>query len=218
MHDVFNRKQDGTPEISSGAYNLIIGLVLLWGFGLNLLMVKYVPVTILGNMNPLLFLLAYFGLCFFGIYLFKKSNDPFVSFIGYNFVVLPFGFIINIIVHQYNPVIVFAAIRMTGLVTVGMMMLGSMLPDFFKKIIGTLTIALILVIIVEMVEIFIFKIHHGFLDWIVVLIFCGYIGYDWGRANSIPKTADNAVDSAASLYMDIINLFLRILRIMGRRS
>ncbi len=47
--------------------------------------------------------------------------------------------------------------------------------------------------------------------------FCGYIGYDWGRANQIPKTMDNAVDSAAALYMDIINLFLRILRIMGRK-
>jgi len=32
--------------------------------------------------------------------------------------------------------------------------------------------------------------------------------------NKIPRTLDNAVDSAASLYMDIINLFLRIL---GRR-
>jgi len=51
----------------------------------------------------------------------------------------------------------------------------------------------------------------------VVVIFCGYVGVDWGRANQVPKTVDNAVDSAAALYMDIINLFLRILRILGRR-
>ena len=51
-----------------------------------------------------------------------------------------------------------------------------------------------------------------------LMFFLGYIGFDWSRANSIPKTLDNAVDSAASLYMDIINLFLRILRIMGRRQ
>lgn len=82
---------------------------------------------------------------------------------------------------------------------------------------GVLTIALIIVIIVEVIEVFILKIHHGFLDWVVAIIFCGYIGFDWGRANRIPKTADNAVDSAAALYMDIINLFIRILRIMGRR-
>ena len=70
---------------------------------------------------------------------------------------------------------------------------------------------------VELVELFILGIHHGVIDWIVVLIFCGYVGVDWGRANQIPKTLDNAIDSAAALYMDIINLFLRILRILGRK-
>ena len=109
------------------------------------------------------------------------------------------------------------AIRITGLVTIAMMCLGTLFPAFFQKISGVLTIALLLVIVVELIEIFIFNTHHGILDWIVVLIFCGYIGYDWGRANQIPKTVDNAVDSAAALYMDIINLFLRILRILGRK-
>ena len=97
-----------------------------------------------------------------------------------------------------------------------MMFLGTLFPAFFQRIVRALTVALIVVIIVEVVEVFIFKIHHGFLDWIVVIIFCGYIGYDWGRANRIPKTLDNAIDCAAALYMDIINLFIRILRIMGR--
>jgi FtsH-binding integral membrane protein len=99
-----------------------------------------------------------------------------------------------------------------------MMVLGSLFPVFFQRIHRALGFALITVIIIELVEIFIFGIHHGIIDWIVVIIFCGYIGYDWGRANAIPKTVDNAIDSAAALYMDIINLFLRILRILGRRN
>ncbi|MEO1973409.1 MAG: Bax inhibitor-1 family protein, partial [Pirellulaceae bacterium] len=110
------------------------------------------------------------------------------------------------------------AIMVTGLVTLVMMVLGSLFPTFFEKIVGALTIALTAVIIVEMIAAFIFHVQYGIIDWIVIVIFCGYIGYDWGRANSIPKTLDNAVDSAASLYMDIINLFLRILRVMGRRQ
>ena len=120
-------------------------------------------------------------------------------------------------VYHYDPTLVVDAIRVTGLVTFVMMVLGSLFPAFFQRIAGALTIALVVVIIVEMIEIFILKVHHGIIDWIVAVIFCGYIGYDWGRANRIPKTVDNAVDSAASLYMDIINLFLRILSIMGRR-
>ena len=55
------------------------------------------------------------------------------------------------------------------------------------------------------------------MDWIVALLFCGYIGYDWARANAIPNTLDNAIDSAAALYLDIINLFIRLLHIMSRR-
>ena len=48
-------------------------------------------------------------------------------------------------------------------------------------------------------------------DWVVALIFCGYIGYDWVEAQNKYKTLDNAVDSAMDLYLDIINLFVRLL-------
>jgi len=180
-------------------------------------MVTNIDPEAIASVNPWIFFIGYFASCFFGIYLFQKSTNPVVSFIGYNFVVVPFGLIINMVVSQYDPELVTEAIRITGLVTIAMMCLGTLFPAFFQKISGALTIALLLVIVVELIEVFIFNTHHGILDWIVVLIFCGYIGYDWGRANQIPKTIDNAIDSAAALYMDIINLFLRILRILGRK-
>ena len=216
---VFDRTEDQTSgrRISRNVYNLVIGLVLCWGFLVNWFMVKTIPYESVAAIHPLVFLIGYLASCFFGIYLYTKSDVPLVSFIGYNFVVVPFGLIINLVVHHYDPALVIDAIRVTGLVTFVMMVLGSLFPRFFEKIVVALTIALVIVIIVELVEVFILGIHHGIIDWIVVIIFCGYIGYDWGRANRIPKTVDNAVDSAASLYIDIINLFLRILRIMGRR-
>lgn len=137
-----------------------------------------------------------------------------MSFLGYNLVVVPFGLIVNLVVSRYDSALVYEAIRITALVTLGMMLLGTLFPRFFARIASALTVALLLVIVVELVELFILGIHHGVIDWIVVLIFCGYVGVDWGRANQIPKTLDNAIDSAAALYMDIINLFLRILRIL----
>jgi FtsH-binding integral membrane protein len=215
--NVFNRTETNDKVISGSMYNLVIGLALLWGFAINWLMVLNISVEAISSVNPFIFFIGYFASCFFGIYLFKRSDSPIVSFIGYNFVVVPFGFIINLVVSQYDPSLVLEAIRVTGLVTFVMMLLGSMYPAFFSKIIGGLSIALLCVIVVELIEIFIFKTHHGILDWIVAIIFCGYIGYDWARANAIPKTYDNAIDSAAALYMDIINLFLRILRILGRK-
>jgi len=219
MNKVFDRDISNShgKEISDNMYNFIIGATLCWGFGINWFMVKNIPVETIMQFGFWPLIIVYFILCFAGVMLFTKSSDPLISFLGYNLIVFPFGLIINIVVSQYNSAIVLEAIKMTGLVTLVMMIAGTLFPAFFKKIIGVLTIALFAVIIVEVVMIFVFKTHHGIIDWIVVVIFCGYIGYDWGRAQRIPKTVDNAVDSAASLYMDIIILFLRILRIMGRR-
>ncbi len=215
--NVFDRTGHSDNEISPGLYNLTIGAVLCWGFWVNWAMVSNIPAEAILSISPWIFFIGYFASCFFGMYLYKKSDNPVVSFIGYNFVVVPFGLIINIVVSRYDPNIVLDAIKVTGLVTAGMMLLGSLFPRFFARIAGALTIALIVVILVELFQVFILGIHQGWLDWAVALIFCGYIGYDWGRANRIPKTLDNAVDSAAALYMDIINLFIRVLRIMGRR-
>jgi len=215
--NVFNRTETADPTISPALYNLVIGLTLCWGFAINWLTVISIDPQSISSINPFIFIIGYFASCFFGMYLFNSSDKPIVSFIGYNFVVVPFGLIVNLIVSRYDASIVSEAIRVTGMVTVAMMCLGSIFPAFFKKIAGALGIALLIVIIVELVEVFVFGIHHGIIDWIVVLIFCGYIGYDWGRANRIPKTVDNAIDCAAALYMDIINLFLRILRILGRK-
>lgn len=219
-HDVFDRghADSSGAELSPNVYNLVIGAVLLWGFGLNLVMIKTIPVSSLQAINPWVFFGAYFVLAFGGVFLFRKSNNPAVSFLGYNMVAVPFGAIINLVVANYQPDIVLEAVQITAVVTFGMMVLGSIFPAFFQKIAGALTAALLIVIVVELLNMFFFKRDMAWIDWVVVLIFCGYIGYDWGRANRIPKTLDNAIDSAASLYMDIINLFLRILRILGRRN
>jgi FtsH-binding integral membrane protein len=218
-NEVFERTEYNSrgTVLSGSVYNFIIGLTLCWGFLVNAIIVRSISAEAIASVNMFVLIIGYFASCFVGIYLFTKSDKPWISFLGYNFVVVPFGLIINLVVSRYDTALVYDAIRITGIVTFCMMVLGSMFPAFFQRIASALTIALIVVIIVEVVEAYIFGTHHGIIDWIVAVIFCGYIGYDWGRANAIPKTVDNAIDSAASLYMDIINLFLRILRILGSR-
>ncbi len=157
--NVFERTNIGEPEISSRLYNLTIGAVLCWGFWINWLMVGNIPVESITSINPWIFFIGYLVSCFFGIYLFSKSSNPLVSFAGYNFVVVPFGLIINIVVSNYDPSLVLEAIKVTGLVTGIMMLLGTMFPVFFQKISGALTIALIAVIVVELFQIFILDIH-----------------------------------------------------------
>ncbi|MBK7142953.1 MAG: US12 family protein [bacterium] len=214
---VFERKQVTGAVISDATYNLVLGLVLCWGFLLNWLIVRYVDPTTLESIHPLIFMIGYFASCLLGVFMFNTSKDPSVSFIGYNFVVLPFGLVLNIIVSRFDPTLVSDAISVTAVVTILMMAAGTMMPRFFLKTLTTLVISLVCMIMVELYQIFVLQRVSTWIDWVVVVIFCGYIGYDWARANSIPKTVDNAVDSAAAIYMDIINLFLRLLRILGRK-
>ena len=105
----------------------------------------------------------------------------------------------------------------TGLVTVIMIILSMLYPAFFQNLGRTLIISLLGCILVEFVGSILFRIPLGFIDYIVALIFCGYIGLDWNRAQAYPKTLDNAIDSAADIYLDVVNLFVRILSITGKR-
>jgi FtsH-binding integral membrane protein len=98
-----------------------------------------------------------------------------------------------------------------------MIILSMLYPAFFQNLGRTLIISLLGCILVEFVGSILFRIPLGFIDYIVALIFCGYIGLDWNRAQLYPKTLDNAVDSAADIYLDVVNLFVRILSITGKR-
>lgn len=204
--------------ISTRLYNFIIGAVLLYGFLMNVFIVKTVPVASLLAINIWVFLIGYLASCLFGIYLFTKSDNPVVSFIGFNFVAVPFGLIVNMVTSQYSPEMVINAMQVTTVVTCIMMVMGTAYPKFFESIASGLFWGLIAAIVAELVLMLVFKMHLTIMDWIVAAIFCGYIGYDWGKASRLPKTVDNAVDSAAALYMDIINLFLRVLSIIGKKD
>lgn len=203
-------------EISDRAYNGIIGGALFWGFCINIILVAFINPYTLASINPWIFLIGYAASCFLGISIVHKSDDAIVKFIGYNFIVVPFGLVLNIFVSQFEPDLVLVALFITGVVTLSMMTLGTLFPAVFVKMGRVLLLSLILAIVIELVMLVV-GIRLGIIDWIVAIIFCGYIGYDWAKANQRPKTAGNAIESATAIYMDIINLFIRILRILGKK-
>lgn len=211
-------ERGGADSISTRKYNFIIGLTLLWGFVMNLLIFNTVPVETLSRIPIWAFLIGYFLTCLAVLAIFTASDNPIISFIGYNLVVVPFGLVLNLIVSRYSPGVVYNAILITAIVTTVMMALATIQPNWFANLGPALCIALVAVIVIELLMIAFTGHSATWIDWIVALIFCGYIGFDWYRANNIPKTVDNAIDSAASLYMDIINLFVRILSISGKRN
>ena len=85
------RLNSGLPDtLSENTYNLVIGGCLLYGFVVNALIVWLLG-DFFTNMNYAVFLIGYFVLGFAGIMISTKSQNPVVSFIGYNLVVVPIG-------------------------------------------------------------------------------------------------------------------------------
>lgn len=209
--------------ISSEMYNLIIGGVLLYGFIINAIMTAVFGDSIISFVltNPVAFYIGYFILAIAGTFMVRKSDNPVVSFIGYNLMVVPIGMVIAVSVTLYSAIgynmVVAAAFGITAAVTLVMMIISSIYPNFFLSMGRTLGITLLITVVVEAIMLLVGA-SLGIIDYIVVAIFCLYIGYDWAKANAIEKTVDNAIDSASELYLDIVNLFLRIMRILARAN
>lgn len=220
---IFKTRVGEGGDLSRRAYNAILGACLLWGFLFNFVLVSVCGDAICNfvygpNGNFLFFIIAYFVLAIVGIIITIKSDKPAISFLGYNMVVLPLGAMLCVILKAYPVMTISYAFGATCILTVLMIALSVTFPNFFLSIGRGLFFALLIVIVVELVCVFIFKMNFTIIDIIVAIIFCGYIGFDWARAQRIPSTVDNAIDSACALYVDIVNLFIRLLAIFGRRN
>ncbi len=209
------------PEalIGDRAYNAIMLGVLLWGLLVNYLLCLYVG-DALRAVNPLVFLLGYMICAFVGIRIAARSQKPLISFLGYNLVVVPFGLVISVMVEAYGGIhstVVRDAFVYTMLITGGMGAIVMIVPAFFEKLGGALLGCLAGLVICELV-LLLFRVQQSVTDWVAAGLFSLYIGYDIYRSQQFAKTLDNAVDCALDIYLDVANLFIRLIEILGRKK
>lgn len=204
-------------ELSESTYNLTIGGLLAYGFVLNGLicylfgdMFYYASGTSFG-----FFFIAYV-LCVFLAVMLSSSTSAIVNFIGYNLLILPIGVLLSIAVAPMSARTIQSALVGTGVFVVLMVAASFAKPDFFLSLGSTLGISLIITLIAELV-LFFLGFAAGWFDYLFVAIFSLYLGYDWARANAYPPTVRNAILSATQIYLDIINIFIRLLSIFGRK-
>lgn len=203
-------------KVTERSYNLTIGLTLLWGVLINVVMSVFFTYQIL-SLNYLLVLVLYFVGTIGCSILVHKSDNPAVSFAGFTGMAVSMGLLLTFYVTAFTAHSVSYAFIATALVTVIMVILSMLYPDFFRNLGRTLFISLLACIIIQVAGMFLLGLPMTIIDYAVALIFCGYIGLDWCRAQRYPKTLDNAIDCAADIYLDVVNLFIRILAITGKR-
>ncbi len=201
--------------ISRRTFYGILTAVLLWGF---VLMSIISLMTLEAKFTVIEFLLIGLVIPLVGICLSAFSKKPTISFVGFNLVVggltAVIGPALNIHASKH-PGIVLDAIILTAVITCVMGASGVIFPRFYRRIGGMLFVALLAVVIVSVLGIFFPFFDFGWVAYLAAGVFSLYIGYDMHRATVIPATVDNAIDVAVALYVDIINLFLQILKILA---
>lgn len=206
-----------TSNLTERQYNLALGLSLTYGFVMSAILAVTTKEMMLG-VNPWIFTILYLVLGFVGQMIAVTSVNPFVTFFAYNLVVIPTGCLLSTFVSYYsNADITYALISVAVIMGI-MTCVATMFPQVFAGMGRMLFAALLISIIVEVIMMLLGYGGSTVMDWVVVLIFTLYTGYDWVVAQSYAKTATNAIASSIALYLDAINLFVRILSILGKKS
>lgn len=135
------------------------------------------------------------------------------------------GFTLSFIIVQYVQTTVLQAFVSSALVFFIMAAIGATIKKDLSGMAKALMAALIGIIIASVVNIFIRNDSMSFIISIAsVLIFSGLIAYDNQMIKRVYQhTGGNvqegwAISMALSLYLDFINLFLSLLRILGRND
>lgn len=218
------QRQGPAPRlISRRLYNLVLtGLVLL-SFAIMAAcsqMTSTLEFWMFVQRNPLLFTLLTLVGSFGGIIVMniaRARENLSLGMIGYTVFTLTFGFTTSMVLSMYSLDTITAAFTATAGIMVIFGAAGIAFPRFFERLMPICALGLLAVIVVEF-ALMLFGVQQSLTDIAVIVLFCGFIGYDVHRASTAVPTLSNAVWYAIELYLDIINVFLRLLQLFGRRE
>ena len=214
---------DPSLIVSDRVYNGVMCALLLWGLLINYILCRTVGsyTNLFPNMSPIAFLIGYLVIAIAGMLIAFRAKSPVISFVGYNMVVIPFGLVIATLVETYvtegHTDVVWLAFLYTVLIAVAMLATVITFPKLFEKIGGALGAVLVGLILCEIL-LLIFRVPQQVTCWIAAGLFSLYLGYDIYRSQQYPRTIRNAVASALDIYMDLANLFIRLLEILGKNK
>jgi hypothetical protein len=209
----------GVPIIEDRLYNLIMGGVVIYGLAINVLLCATCA-DFVDNINPIAFIIGYIVCVLLGCFITYHYDIPAISFLGYNLVVVPVGLVVASVVKYYGGLdsgIVLQAFICTLVITCCMVVLGTTMPNFFSGI-GSILLSCLLGLFIAEIVMLLLGFEQIISSWIAAILFSLYIGYDFYNSQQYTKTVDNAIDCALDIYLDVINLFIRILEILGHNN
>ncbi|WP_210498295.1 Bax inhibitor-1 family protein [Vibrio crassostreae] len=201
-----NQLSSGT--MSRSAFNSVISILVALASIVFFTVASFTdPATVAGMNSILLFVVLIVGLL--GImWLVHSVTNPAIKTALFLAIPALLGFTSSPWLSSTDSAIMYEAAGLTAMSAVVMMLLSAKFPDFFTRIQGILTGALIALIVVGIVGAFFMHIHMGIYHFISIVIFLGFLGYDFVLARTMEPTYDNAVVLALNFFIDLLNLFM----------
>ena len=201
---------------------LAIGLLVTFVSGFAMAQTPQFMTAVLGSgLGYLLPIFVQFGICIvFGLVLKKLSYQACV--ILYLVYSLLTGIDIAILLHMFYLSSIITIFLATSFVFGMMAFLGKYLDVDVTKLGTILFISLIGVILMSVVNILVFQSSNFnlLMSCVAIVIFLGYIIFDLKILEPLSREVGEdkaAVYCAFQLYLDFINLFIRLLQIFGKR-
>lgn len=212
-------RSSASQSLSVRTYNVMVGLFIFMGLAVTAITMFLMKDSVgIVAVHPIIFSILYLVVGIFGISLVRAFKSVPIAFFGYMLLAVPTGLLLATWVpHESADAILYAA-GLTGAIVCTMIILATIFPNAFLSMGRILFTSLFAFIIVELVMLLFFGGEPAFMNTICILIFTLYVGYDWAKGIKHEKNMQNAMVVAIELYLDIINIFIRILSSGSRKS
>lgn len=176
---------------------------------------------IVGSYYPVLAITEILVVLLFS-FMYRKLSPAMVTFLFYSYAILN-GVTLSVIFALYTLENIFSAFLVSALLFIGLSVYGEKTKKDLTKLGNIFSVGLIVGIIVSIVNLFL---HSSMLmiiiDWGMLLLFCGITAYDMNKIKYMQQYVECDEEKiyvycAMQLYLDFINIFLRLLSITSRR-
>jgi len=206
----------GVDEISDNAFNFLLGLTTIFGIAVY----GVVGMATMTWQPTWWSTLGMFLVALLGVFVTRADAAP-IKFFGLALIAGGLGAILGPVLAHYKVASIVNIAFATAIITCVLGFAGTVYPRSLESwggilftILGALIVAQFGTIIAAVIGLPM-KAAFTFLDWIGVLLFSGYIVFDFNRSQHVGKTVENAVDCGVAIFLDIANLFVNLLAIFG---
>ena len=162
--------------------------------------------------NMMLFFILEIGLIFFAQFVSRKPGLNMVALFSFTTVT---GLVVGPLLYRVGPTIAMEAFALTALTFGGLTMYVIFSKRDFSFMQGFLFTGLMIVVFGALINMFFASpMAHFMISGASVLLFSGFILYDTSNVLRNYGT-DEHVSATLALYLDILNLFIALLSILG---